>query len=249
MGESALFILLGTAVSIGFIHTLMGVDHFLPFIAIGKAREWTLKKTLALTALCGVGHVMGSVILGFLGIGLGVALEKLNVIESVRGELTSWFIIAFGLTYAAWAWIRVQKQKSHTHVHTHANGTTHSHEHTHQRAHAHPHPHTHPNTHPKTGGPSASNITVWSLFIIFVFGPCEALIPILMAPAAEHHWLWVAMVTAAFGVTTVGTMMAAVAVGYVGLSWKKMAPLSRYANVAAGVAIASSGIAIKALGI
>ena len=59
MTDSALQLLLGTAVSIGFLHTLIGVDHSLPFVAIGKARSWTLSKTLGLTAICGLGHVLG----------------------------------------------------------------------------------------------------------------------------------------------------------------------------------------------
>ena len=34
-------ILLVTAASIGFIHTLTGPDHYLPFIVMSKARKWT----------------------------------------------------------------------------------------------------------------------------------------------------------------------------------------------------------------
>ena len=239
MTESALQILLGTAVSIGFLHTLIGVDHSLPFIAIGKARGWTLAKTLGLTAICGVGHLVGSVVLGFVGIGLGVALEKLTFIESMRGEITSWLIIGFGIAYAAWSLLKVKKNQRHTHAHVHADGTVHTHEHDHHNQHAHAHTHNTP----------SGAITAWSLFIIFVFGPCEALIPMLMAPAAEHNWLWVALVAGAFGITTVATMMGVVAVGFLGLSLPAMKGLEKYSNVAAGSAIAMSGLAIQVLGI
>jgi len=57
-------VLLFTAASIAFFHTLMGPDHYLPFIAIAKARGWSLKRTLTLTIICGVGHVVGSFVLG-----------------------------------------------------------------------------------------------------------------------------------------------------------------------------------------
>jgi ABC-type nickel/cobalt efflux system permease component RcnA len=237
MTVSALEILLGTAVSIGFIHTLIGIDHSLPFIAVGKARNWGLRKTLGLTALCGLGHVMGSVILGFLGIGLGVAIEELSFIESIRGEITAWLIIGFGLAYASWALLKLKRGKKHSHAHIHENGTVHNHDHDHHRSHAH--------AHTSHSGAMAA----WSLFIIFVFGPCEALIPMLMAPAAEHNWLWVGLVAGAFGITTIATMLGVVTVGYLGLSLKKMQGAEKYTNVFAGLAIAMSGIAIQALGI
>ncbi|MFC1674536.1 hypothetical protein ACFL1K_01385 [Candidatus Omnitrophota bacterium] len=35
-------ILTGTALSIGFLHTLFGPDHYLPFIVMSKARQWSM---------------------------------------------------------------------------------------------------------------------------------------------------------------------------------------------------------------
>ena len=101
MDESSLTILLMTAMSIGFVHTLIGVDHALPFVALSRARGWKLPKTLGVTALCGLGHVLSSVILGCVGLGLGVAIERLEWIEGFRGELTAYLMIGFGLAYAA----------------------------------------------------------------------------------------------------------------------------------------------------
>ena len=45
MDQVTLDVLLMTAVSIGFLHTLIGVDHALPFVALGKARGWNLAQT------------------------------------------------------------------------------------------------------------------------------------------------------------------------------------------------------------
>ena len=41
-----------TALSIGFFHTLLGQDHYLPFIVMSKARNWKIIKTLSITFLC-----------------------------------------------------------------------------------------------------------------------------------------------------------------------------------------------------
>ncbi len=64
-------ILLLTAASIAFLHTILGPDHYLPFVALGKARKWSLAKTLRITLYCGLGHVLSSVVIGGVGIVLG----------------------------------------------------------------------------------------------------------------------------------------------------------------------------------
>ena len=73
-------ILILTAVSIGFIHTLIGPDHYLPFIMMSKARGWSIGKTIWITLACGIGHVFSSVVIGVLGIGLGLAVGKREAI-------------------------------------------------------------------------------------------------------------------------------------------------------------------------
>lgn len=115
-------LLLITAASIGFFHTLMGPDHYLPFIMIGKARSWSIQKVMALTFVCGIGHILSSVLLGFVGIALEVQLAKLTFIESFRGNIAAWAFIAFGLIYALWGigrWAR--KRHGHHHSHQHSD--------------------------------------------------------------------------------------------------------------------------------
>ncbi len=87
-------------------------------------------------------------------------------------------------------------------------------------------------------------MTPWVLFVIFVLGPCEALIPLLMAPAARGSWSGVVLVAAVFGLATLGAMLAAVVVGSLGLARFDFAPAARYANAIAGLAVAACGAAI-----
>jgi sulfite exporter TauE/SafE len=95
-------ILLLTAASIAFLHTILGPDHYLVFTAMGKARSWSLNKTLRITLFCGLGHVLGSVIIGLVGIILGAQLASVVEIEGIRGNLAGWALLAFGLMYFAW---------------------------------------------------------------------------------------------------------------------------------------------------
>jgi sulfite exporter TauE/SafE len=239
MHETSLNILLSTALSIAVLHTFIGVDHYLPFVVLGRARQWSVPKALGITAICGVGHVIGSIVLGFVGIGIGVAIERLEWIESFRGNIAAWGLIAFGLVYAAWSAVRAARGRSHAHVHAHRDGTLHAHTHDHVSEHLHVHEAEQP----------GQSLAFWSLFIIFVFGPCEPLIPLLMVPAFEHHWLAVAAVAAVFSVATIGTMLILVAFGIWGLRLAPLERLGRYANTLAGLAIAASGLAIQLLGI
>lgn len=232
----ALDVLLTTAVSIGFFHTLIGVDHSLPFVVMGRAQGWPLRKVLGITFLCGLGHVLSSVVLGVAGIGLGAAVEKLEWIEASRGELAAWSLIVFGLTYAAWSFARSRRVTEHTHVHE--DGTVHAHHHGEGGGHGH-----------GLDASSVAGMTAWSLFVIFVLGPCEPLIPLLMVPALGWGWGSVVLVATAFGVTTIATMMTVVTVGYLGLGVPKFRKLEKHAHTLAGLAIASSGLAIQALGI
>ena len=228
-------ILLITAASIGFIHTLIGPDHYLPFIMIARARSWSLRKTTLITVLCGVGHVLGSVVLGLVGVAFGVTLGKLESIESFRGDLASWLLIGFGIAYTVWGLRIGLRAKVHTHNHDHRDEI---HQHAHHHLGNHVHLHGNPNT-----------VTPWTLFIIFILGPCEPLIPVLMYPAAQSDWFALAKVTFVFGTVTITTMTIIVIAIFKGLVNFNLGFLEKYVHAIAGIIIALSGLAIKFLGL
>jgi len=60
MNESIL--LFSTAAMVGLLHTAAGPDHYLPFVALSRAKNWTIRKTILIVSLCGFGHVAGSII-------------------------------------------------------------------------------------------------------------------------------------------------------------------------------------------
>ena len=235
--EGSTILLAGTAVTIGFIHTLIGPDHYLPFIVMGEARGWTIRRTMFITFLCGVGHVLSSVVVGLIGIAAGLSLSKLQFFESFRGNIAAWLLIAFGLIYMLISLQRLYRKKKHVHQHHHEDGMTHVHEHDHFSGHSHVH----------IG--DRKNLTPWILFLIFVLGPCEPLIPIVMYPAAEGNFSGVILVSLLFSAATIATMMTIVLAFRLGLSRINLGPLERYVNVIAGATIAVSGLAIQVLGL
>jgi len=226
-------LLAGTAASIGFIHTLLGPDHYLPFIAMSKARGWSKTKTAIITSLCGLGHVTSSIVLGFLGVFLGLAVFKLESFEAFRGDWAGWLLIAFGLVYMLWGIRQAIRSRMHEHRHSHGNGEVHTHHHSHIGGHSHVH-----------AGKNGRNLTPWVLFTIFVLGPCEPLIPLIMVPAAKLNLWSVAVVAGVFAVVTIATMLSCVMAACVGLSRFSLPRVERYAHALAGLTILLCGAAI-----
>ena len=228
-----------TAASIGFFHTLLGPDHYLPFIMMSWAGKWSRTKTIIITFVCGIGHILSSVVLGFIGVLFGVAVNKLVDVESTRGSVAVWLLIAFGLMYFVWGLRQAYKNKPHSHGHLHPTDekSGHSHEHTHRGEHAHAH----------ISG--KASVTPWMLFLIFIFGPCEPLIPILMYPAAKNNFWQLVLVTFIFAAITIGTMLGVVMLGLAGVEFLPLKKLSRYAHPIGGATILICGLAIHFLGL
>jgi sulfite exporter TauE/SafE len=256
-----------TSASVAFVHTLLGPDHYLPFVAMSRASGWSVRKTVVITLLCGLGHVLSSVALGLIGIAFGVAVFKLEGIERFRGDLAGWLLIAFGLVYFLWGVRRAIRNQPHAHFHPHADGVIHTHEHMHHADHVHVHNASEPagseprlqrsgqSEHsaqapghhaPTPTCDSAPSLTPWILFTIFLFGPCEPLIPIVMYAAAKGTAWTVIGVTIVFSVITIATMLAVV----LSSAWVVgMAPLRRwhrFGHALAGLVVLACGMAVQA---
>jgi sulfite exporter TauE/SafE len=227
-----------TAASAGLIHTALGPDHYLPFVLIGKARKWSISKVVFITFICGMGHILSSVILGLIGVFLGLGVDKLNIIESFRGNIAAWALISFGLVYAVWGLRKALKNKQHSHSHFHEDGTYHKHKHKHINEHSHFH---------EDG--STKSLTPWVLFVIFVLGPCEVLIPLLMYPAAQQSISSMFVVTMVFGISTLITMISVVLTLSYGVSFVSTQRLGQYVHLIAGLMVFASGLAIQVLGV
>lgn len=219
---------------VALLHTLTGPDHYLPFIAIGRAKSWSLARTLGLTAICGVGHVGSSIVLGLIGVAFGLSIFKLSATEASRGQVAAWLLFIFGCTYTFVALWRMLKSRTHTHSHVHPDGTQHTHLHRHDTGHAHVH--------------GDGKLTPWILFTIFVFGPCEPLIPIVMVPAARANLATLVLVTAIFAVVTIGTMLVLVSSLSAGLRILPASWLHRWGQVLAGVTLTVCGGGMLFLG-
>lgn len=229
-------VLWGSA-SVALIHTVIGVDHYVPFIALGRSEGWSLRKTLGWTAACGLGHVLSSVLLAFVAAALGWATGRIAWVQALRGDLTAYLLIGLGSLYVLG---ELLMRRRHVHVHEHGDG----------RLHMHSHQHGHGAEHRHDDVPHrvlAHQRTLWAMFIIFVLGPCEPLVPLVMAAAVEHDLAGALSVVGLFSFVTVGAMLALVAAGYLGLEQLRVgARVQRWSHTLAGTAVIVSGLLILA---
>ncbi len=235
----------GLGASLGFVHTFLGPDHYIPFVFMARARNWSQGKTVFITILCGLGHVLSSVALGFAGIALGIGVTRLTNIESVRGNWAAWAFTFFGLIYMVWGLYQAYKNKPHKHLHIHDGGIVHKHQHTHQNEKVHISEHIHKHR------DNTRNITPWVLFVIFVLGPCEPLIPVIIYPAIEDRGSIseAVVVSIVFSVVTIATMVAMVLILQKGIGLVSLNKLERFTHAIAGAMLLLSGIGILFLGL
>jgi len=85
--------------------------------------------------------------------------------------------------------------------------------------------------------------------VIFVLGPCEPLIPLLMFPAAAENIMSVVFVATIFGVVTIFTMTTIVILITKGLNVFSFKRIERFTHAIAGGMIALSGLCIVFLGL
>ena len=231
-----LSVLLISAFSLGFIHTLAGPDHYVPFIVLSKALKWSQPKTLWITFISGIGHVGSSVIIGIAGILLGFGVNQLESVESGRGNIVAWLLIAFGLAYLIFGIIRFFKPSIHAHLPRFLQPKS-----------IRNLPHL-SSENIDTEKVKAFNTTPWILFLIFVFGPCEVLIPLLIYPASDIHIAGMFMVAGVFGISTITTMLVIVYLGFKGIKSINLGHNEKYFHLIAGITIVILGLGMKFFG-
>ena len=235
-------LILATA-GVAITHTLFGPDHYLPFIMLARARHWSRSRTVLVTTLCGLGHILSSLLLGAIGLAAGSALAHIEKLEGMRGDWAAWGLFGFGIAYLVWGIRKAIRTHSGIAAHAHGIGV---HIHTHGD-----HVHAHPASSPagSSAASSRSVVTFWSLFIIFVLGPCEPLIPLFVLPASRGRWDLALLTGIIFGLLTIALMVAVTIFVLAGLTHLNFGRLERWSHAMAGAVITLSGAAILFLGL
>jgi len=93
----------------------------------------------------------------------------------------------------------------------------------------------------------ARTVTLWTLFAVFVLGPCEPLIP-LMFLATDHGWAGIFMTSLVFSAVTIFMMLAQSLLAFYGIQLIRHDIAERYSHAFAGLVIALTGVFIMVIG-
>jgi nickel/cobalt exporter len=198
MNDNVLTTIAFTGFTVAFFHAAIPT-HWLPFVAAGHAQKWTARKTLAVTAFAGGGHVLATAALGFTLTLLGVA------INARIGTLFPWIaggvLAALGLFY----WWRQISGRGHGHTHLFS---AHRHEHAEERdatpaagASRHGNEHEYDATER-----TSDRVAITSLFALLTFSPCEGFLPIYVS-GIRFGWPGFAVLTMILSFATVAAML------------------------------------------
>jgi nickel/cobalt exporter len=225
MDSSAIVYFVAAGATAG-LHALIP-DHWLPFVAMGRTRNWSVSKTLALASASGALHV-------FLAIGLGLLAYSLGrpgaeAVAQRMGEtlevLSSGSLTVFGIVYGAGSWLRERRH--------------------------------HPSSEPGAGASHAAEkghhhghlLEKWfqgelsgaSLVLVIGASPCALAFPILLASAASLGVGGVVLVAVGFGAATMLTTVIVTLAGSLSVRRLDFPFLTRYGDLISGVLISIVG--------
>ena len=86
-------------------------------------------------------------------------------------------------------------------------------------------------------------VTIWTLFAIFVLGPCEPLIP-LMFLATQYGWAGIFMTSLVFFAVTMFMMLAQTMLAHFGIQLIRHDIADKYSHAFAGLVIVMTGVFI-----
>lgn len=231
-GNATIFILVLSTLSTAIFHTLIP-DHWLPFVFIGRARNWSVKRTVTISGFSALLHISLSLMLGLIGvaIGFGTSLAAGEALEKVSGIL----LILFGMFYAYWSF----RKGGHFHI-----GGERIHHHHDENAGTH----THDDKQSDSSWDLDKDIITgdlrksdWYLAFIIGLNPCIIIFPILFA-CASRGFLVITTVSILYALATLLMM---IGMTVFGLMWAKairMKFFAKYGEILSGLLIACMGI-------
>lgn len=206
-----------TAASVAFLHSLANPSHYMPFVALGKARGWGIWRTVSAAALCGLGHVLGFAAVAAVGFALGRGLDLFRAFAEHGEFYAGLAFLLFGLGYFAYGlWAGLSGAGS-----CGGDGRL------------------------SCGGERVGvgrSKSFWILFFIFALGPCDAVLPVILYPALEGDIWALAVAGAVFYSVTVLTMSLATAALYKGITLANFGGgfAHRWAHAISGLVIAAA---------
>lgn len=254
MTDAIFLSIAATGFVVAFAHAAIPT-HWLPFVLAGRGQRWSKAKTLAVVALCGLGHVLFTTALGVLVVWLGIETRKWT--GAVFPWIAGGILILFGVYYL------IRQARGGGHGHSHGHGHDHSEhghdDHEHREGGHGDHGHDKP-AHPQvtvapkgaTRMPPAKSAksdtaVIFGLLALLTFSPCEGFLPVYLSGIA-YGWLGFMFLSAVLAVATITGMVLFTWLTLSGLERMNLEFLERYESGILGAVILLLGIGIIFLG-
>jgi ABC-type nickel/cobalt efflux system permease component RcnA len=217
--------IIASGFGVAFFHAAIP-SHWLPFVLAGRGQRWAHGKTLAVTALAGLGHVLFTTVLGVFVVWGGIETSHLtgNVFPFLAGGV----LILFGLYY----------------ISVYMRGGGHGHHHWFAQRHHHDHHHVHDHEESSASPDRKSDAAViLSLLAALTFSPCEGFLPVYLS-GISYGWTGFLLLSAVLAMATLAGMVTFTWLSLAGLERVKFAALERYEDIILGGLLVILGIAV-----
>ncbi len=215
--------ILVTGFTVSFLHGALPT-HWLPFVLVGRRQGWSAVRTVAVTALAGLGHVLMTMALGLVLVASGIALQDHwgKLLPLFAGGL----LVALGLFYIA----------------RHALGAG---GHTHNPLLRRFAPAYAGSGHGEA--PALSDRTaILGLFAVLALSPCEAFLPIYVS-GISYGWAGFGLLSAVLAGGAIASMTALTALSLTGAGWLGLKAAERYEALVLGAALCLLGVLVIVL--
>lgn len=218
MNSTLLTSVAATGFTVAFLHAAIPT-HWLPFVLVARARQWTAAKTLGVAMVAGLGHVALTSLLG-----LGIAWFGFSLDE----HLGEWFTYLTGgalLCFAAYYFWRQLQGRGVCHHHPPGG------HHQASPACGHEGDRSHWETElaesPLVSGRKSDWAAISGLFVMLTLSPCEGFLPVYLS-GVEFGWTGFFLLSAILAVGTLAGMTLFTSLTLVGLSRVHLRRFERY---------------------
>jgi ABC-type nickel/cobalt efflux system permease component RcnA len=234
MQDTVLTTVAATGFTVAFFHAAIPT-HWLPFVLVSRARGWSRSKTLAVTSLAGMGHVVLTSLLGLVIAYFGFQLDE------KFGEVFPW--VAGGLLIAFAAFYLWRQFTGRGILHHHPPGSSHHPDehcgHEHGQSHWQEELQSSPIVSKKAGEWAA----ISGLFVMLTLSPCEGFLPVYLS-GVQFGWRGFWVLSLILAVATLAGMTLFTLLALVGFERFRLKAFERWEAGLLGVLFLVLGVLI-----
>lgn len=239
MNSTVLPTIAATGFTVAFLHAAIPT-HWLPFVLVGQARNWSRTKTMTVTLCAGLGHVLLTSLLGLVVAWMGFVLD-----ERLAGVFP-WIASGILMVIAAYYFWRQWRGLGICH-HSLPGGHHQPSEHCgHEDEVEHSHWHHELEESPLVSDKKGDWAAASGLFVMLTFSPCEGFLPVYLS-GVQFGWHGFIVLSVILAVAALAAMSLLTWLALIGFDRFKIKAFERYEAGMLGVLFAALAVLVLVL--